>query len=75
MIERALCEAAFHEAVVACDPAVRVREALSREPVTGREVIGVAIGKAALAMARGAGPVARGLAVTVADDGRGLPEG
>ncbi len=78
MIERALCEAAFHEAIIACDPALRVSEALAREPSAGRrgdtvpgaataasrgELIGLAIGKAAVAMARGAGPVARGLVV------------
>jgi hydroxypyruvate reductase len=75
MIDRAICEAAFREAVLACDPAVRVRAALDREPLHGGEVIGLAIGKAALAMARGAGPVARGLVVTIVDDGRGLPPG
>ena len=64
MIERAVCEAAFREAVVACDPALRVREALEREPLpAGRSVIGLAIGKAAIAMAHGAGRVARGLVV------------
>lgn len=67
MISRAICEAAFREAIVACDPAARVRDALEREPlrrdpVRGR-VLGLAIGKAALAMARGAGPVAHGLVV------------
>jgi len=30
VIERAICEAVFHEAVLACDPAARVREALER---------------------------------------------
>jgi hydroxypyruvate reductase len=64
MIERAICESVFHEAVIACDPAARVRGALDREPLPhGRNVIGLAIGKAALAMARGAGPVMRGLVV------------
>ena len=75
MIERALCEAAFREAVIACDPAAKVRAALERHPPAGRHVIGLAIGKAALAMARGAGPVARGLAITAADDGAALPAG
>lgn len=64
MIERAICEAVFREAVVACDPALRVAEALAKGPLHGREVIGLAVGKAALAMARGAGPVTRGLVVT-----------
>lgn len=63
MIERAICEAVFREAVVACDPAARVHEALARNPLRGRQVIGLAIGKAAIAMARGAGPAARGLVV------------
>ena len=67
VIERAICEAVFREAVVACDPAARVREALAREPLRGRKLIGFAVGKAAMAMARGAGPVARGLVVTIAD--------
>lgn len=75
MIARATCTTAFYEAIAACDPARRVRDALEREPVRGREVIGLAIGKAALAMARGAGPVARGLVVTTADDGLGVPPG
>ncbi len=75
MIERAVCEAVFREAVIACDPAAVVRDALALEPLVGREVIGLAIGKAALAMARGAGPVARGLVVTTVDDGRGVPDG
>jgi glycerate 2-kinase len=63
VIERAICEAAFREAVIACDPALRVREWRAREPLFGRDLIGIAIGKAAFAMARGAGPVARGLVV------------
>ncbi|HEY5928028.1 MAG TPA: DUF4147 domain-containing protein [Kofleriaceae bacterium] len=63
MIERWTCEMAFREAVVACDPAFRVRDALASAPLRGRNVIGLAIGKAALAMARGAGPVTRGLVV------------
>lgn len=75
MIERAICEAVFREAVIACDPAARVRVALERDPLAGRDVIGLAIGKAALAMARGAGPVTRGLVVTTVDDQRGLPGG
>ncbi len=63
MIDRAVCTTAFYEAVAACDPAARVREALERHPVRGANVIGLAIGKAAIAMARGAGAVARGLVV------------
>jgi hydroxypyruvate reductase len=79
MIARERCEAAFAAAVAACDPAARVAAALA-EPalaarVADRRVLGLAFGKAALAMARGAGPVAEGIAVTVADDGKPLPAG
>jgi glycerate 2-kinase len=73
MLSREACEQAFHQAVKDCDPAARVYDALAREPVRGAHVLGLAVGKAALAMARGAGGVARGLVVTPADDGRGLP--
>jgi hydroxypyruvate reductase len=75
MIDRAICEAAFREAVLACNPAERVRESLERHPPSGRQLIGLAIGKAALAMARGAGTVARGLVVAPSDDGGALPAG
>ena len=77
MIPRAICEAAFQDAVAECDPAVLVREALGKlaERLEGPERIGMAIGKAAFAMARGAGPVARGVAVSNADDGQPLPMG
>ena len=64
MVTREICEAVFREAVVACDPAVRVREALARQPLPRGPVIGLAVGKAAIAMARGAGAVANGLVVT-----------
>lgn len=74
MIARATCEALFQGAVRACDPARRVAEALQRAPV-GPPIIGLAAGKAALAMARGVGPVARGLIVTPALDGAGVPPG
>jgi hydroxypyruvate reductase len=73
---RAICEAAFRDAVELCDPAALVRSALAARPQLGdRPRHGVAIGKAALAMARGAGPVVRGVAITNADDGRPLPDG
>ena len=62
MVKRELCEAVFREAIALCDPALRVREALERAPLRGR-VIGLAVGKAAVAMACGAGPVERGLVV------------
>jgi hydroxypyruvate reductase len=74
VIARATCEGVFLDAVRASDPAMRVRLALERAPVTA-PVVGLAVGKAALAMARGVGPVARGLAITNALDGHGVPGG
>jgi glycerate 2-kinase len=71
MIARADCERAFRDAVAACDPARLVREALAGEAFD----VGLAVGKAALGMARGAGPVARGLAVAPALDAAPLPLG
>jgi hydroxypyruvate reductase len=78
VIDRAIALAVFHDAVAACDPAARVREALA-EPelaarLAGRRRYGIAIGKAALAMARGAGPVVQGVAIvpgTQPDDASG----
>ena len=52
--------AAFHQAVAACDPTARVAA------VAPRAEVGIAIGKAALAMARGA-TVERGLIVSPVD--------
>ena len=75
MIARATCEDAFREAVGACDPARLVREELAARPLGGVDVYALAIGKAALAMARGAGPVARGLAIAPQLDGAPLPLG
>jgi hydroxypyruvate reductase len=74
MIARSICESLFHEAIRACDPSLRVRLALERAPVLP-PVVALAAGKAALAMARGAGPVSRGLIVTPALDGSGVPPG
>ena len=71
MISRDVCERAFAEAVRACDPARLVRERLAGEQFD----VGLAFGKAALAMARGAGPVARGLVVAPILDGAPLPLG
>jgi len=62
-------------AIATCDPERRVRDRLNRVPVRGRLIYGLAIGKAAHAMARGAGPVARGVCVTHALDQSPLPEG
>ena len=75
MIERAVCEAVFREAVAACEPAVRVREAMARIGME-RPTIAIAIGKAARAMARGAGEVGRGIVVCPGDgDGDDVPDG
>ncbi|HZJ64712.1 MAG TPA: DUF4147 domain-containing protein, partial [Kofleriaceae bacterium] len=62
-----MAEAVLREVIAACDPASRVREALGEPAIAarlvGRRRCAVAIGKAALAMARGAGEVAAGVAV------------
>ncbi len=62
--------AVFHAAVAECDPARRIEEGLRDEQVAplleGRRRFGVAVGKAALAMARGAGPVERGIVIVPA---------
>ncbi len=74
MLSRGLAEAVFAEAVAACDPAARVLAALADVPAGDRR-LGIAVGKAALAMARGAGPVAHGVAIAPVDDGGALPAG
>lgn len=75
MIPRAVCEEVFRAAVAACEPAARVHEAVARLVPRDKAVLGVAIGKAALAMARGAGPVVKGIAVAPQLDGAALPLG
>jgi hydroxypyruvate reductase len=75
VIPRAVCEHAFRIAVGACDPAPRVHAAVARLVPKDKAVLGVAIGKAALAMARGAGPVDKGIAVAPQLDGTPLPLG
>lgn len=70
MVTRERCEDAFHAAIRACDPAAAVRRALP-----SGNLVGLAIGKVALAMVRGAGAVTRGLAITTTDDERPLPAG
>ena len=62
MLTRDELLAAFIDAVIACDPAPRVAAATTSISTSGK-VIGVAIGKAAIAMARGA-RVDRGIAVS-----------
>jgi hydroxypyruvate reductase len=74
-IDRAFCEESMRAAIATCDPERRVRERLNRVPVRGRSIYGLAIGKAAQAMARGAGPVTRGVCVTHSLDHQPLPEG
>ncbi|MFN0245501.1 MAG: DUF4147 domain-containing protein [Kofleriaceae bacterium] len=76
-IDSARLLAAYRAAVAACDPAARVRAYLADESVTRLEIaggrrFGVAIGKAALAMVRGAGPVERGIVIVPATDLRSV---
>ena len=79
MIDRALAEAVLREVIAACDPATRVREALRAPEVAarlaGRRRFAFAVGKAALAMAQGAGEVVAGIAVVPAGAGGALPRG
>lgn len=79
MISRSLAEAVLGDVIAACDPASRVREALIEPAIAGRLAgrrrFAVAIGKAALAMARGAGEVAAGLAVVPVGSAGALPAG
>jgi len=79
MIGRALAEAVMRDVIAACDPAARVRAALGDPAVaarlSGRRRYAFAVGKAALAMARGAGEVAAGIAVVPAGAGGELPRG
>lgn len=51
------------ETVAALDPAARVAAALAAIDRGGRPAVGLAIGKAAIAMARGMGPIGRGLVI------------
>lgn len=79
MIARGVAEAVLRDVIAACDPAARVREALAEPAVAGRLAgrrrVAFAIGKAALAMARGAGEVAAGIAVVPRGGGGALPAG
>ncbi|HEY3806207.1 MAG TPA: DUF4147 domain-containing protein [Kofleriaceae bacterium] len=76
-LDRVACLEAFRRAVELCDPERLVAGA--KAGVLGglidRPQYGLALGKAALKMARGFGPVARGVIVTNADDGLGVPDG
>jgi hydroxypyruvate reductase len=79
VIDRALAEAVLRDVIAACDPARRVREALAEPAIaarlTGRRRFAFAAGKAALAMARGAGEVVDGVAVVPRGAGGALPRG
>src|SRR5215470_4458660 len=79
MVARALSEAVLRDVIAACDPAARVRAALADPAIAsrlaGRRRCAIAIGKAALAMARGAGEVAAGVAVVPRGAGGTLPRG
>lgn len=79
ILARALAEAVLRDVIAACDPARRVREALAAAPLAaappGGRRLAIAVGKAALAMARGAGAVAEGVAVVPRGGGGELPAG
>jgi glycerate 2-kinase len=79
MMSRAVAEAVVRDVISACDPSTRVREALGDPEVAtrlaGRRRFAIAIGKAALAMARGAGEVVEGIAVVPRGAGGELPRG
>src|SRR5215475_1547353 len=76
---RELAEAVLRDVIAACDPAHRVREVLGEPAIAarlaGRRRLALAVGKAALAMARGAGEVADGIAVVPAGGAGALPRG
>ncbi|HEY0251950.1 MAG TPA: DUF4147 domain-containing protein [Kofleriaceae bacterium] len=71
--QRPELEELFRDAVASLDPARLVARALRVTP--GEHAVGFALGVSALAMARGAGPIARGVVVTTFDDRRGVPDG
>jgi len=79
VIGRMLAETVMHDVIAACDPAARVRQALGDPEVAarlaGRRRFAFAAGKAALAMARGAGEVVEGIAVVPEGAGGELPRG
>ena len=70
MISRAAAEAAFARAVAENPARAGVQAAAVRNAT-----LGIAVGKAAIAMAQGAGPIARGLVVTPAGAHGELPAG
>jgi hydroxypyruvate reductase len=74
-LPRSLLEQVFAAACRACDPERAVADWLRANPPEPRRRFGIAIGKAAIAMARGAGPVHRGLVVTPDTSDVALPAG
>lgn len=78
-LHRALAEAVLAEVIAACDPARLVHDALASPPIAarlaGRRLLALAVGKAALAMARGAGPVSSGVAIVPTGGAGPLPPG
>ena len=75
-LDRAQLLAAFATAVASCDPEARVRASLEAEELAaGRRRLGIAVGKAAIAMARGAGAVADGVAIVPAGARGEVPAG
>jgi hydroxypyruvate reductase len=76
-LDRVACVDAFLLASQRCGPERLVVRGMHEVvgPLAARTTYGLALGKAALKMARGAGPVARGVVVTNADDGLGVPDG
>ena len=78
-LPRDRASAVLRDVIAACDPARRVREALGdpevAERLAGRRHLAIAVGKAGLAMARGAGEVAEGVAVVPQGGGGALPAG
>jgi glycerate-2-kinase len=76
MIERQLAEEVFHDAVRDCDASARVARALTElkpDPTDARDVFAVAVGKAAVRMARGVGPVSRGFVLATDSPERASP--
>ena len=82
-MRRATAEAALRAAIAACDPTPRTLRGLLTphappppvRPAVVPRLHGLAIGKAALAMARGVPVVHGGLVIAPSDDGRGVPDG
>src|SRR3954471_12999575 len=76
---RAVAEAVLRDVIAACDPEQLVRaelgEAWGAPRLDGKRRVAIAVGKAALAMARGAGEVAEGIAVVPVGGAGALPPG